>query len=375
MKRFQRAFAFLLLVALVFAGAAAAEENGKLQVHFLRIGRNDGILISMNGETAFIDGGSRYHGNVAADYMEKLGVTHLNYYIGTHAHSDHVGAACSLLARIPADEILYTYSLAVDCMLDSARTAEEKRVIRETPRRTLAYGDEFTVGAATLRVMGPKAYKPRASYKDGLENENSLILRLEYGSVSFLLCADTTNGVLKALLKEDPSLMECTVLKSPHHNVGLRTEVYDCLKTDYMIFSTSSKYPPERAQINKARRAGADHKRRQRGNRGVHDRRRKARLYLRKRGRQVEGGQEIDKAQEGADQERFLRHAQDDQHAVLRIHRREHRDRRPRAVQNHRRERGRMRYHRHGLRRQHAHHSRDRALIRASSHRDENVKM
>lgn len=99
MKRFQRAFAFLLLVALVFAGAAAAEENGKLQVHFLRIGRNDGILISMNGETAFIDGGSRYHGNVAADYMEKLGVTHLNYYIGTHAHSDHVGAACSLLTR------------------------------------------------------------------------------------------------------------------------------------------------------------------------------------------------------------------------------------------------------------------------------------
>lgn len=257
MKRFQRAFAFLLLVALVFAGAAAAEENGKLQVHFLRIGRNDGILISMNGETAFIDGGSRYHGNVAADYMEKLGVTHLNYYIGTHAHSDHVGAACSLLARIPADEILYTYSLAVDCMLDSARTAEEKRVIRETPRRTLAYGDEFTVGAATLRVMGPKAYKPRASCKDGLENENSLILRVEYGSIRFLLCADTTNGVLKALLKEDPSLMECTVLKSPHHNVGLRSETYTYLKTDYMIFSTSSKYPPERAQINKARRAGA----------------------------------------------------------------------------------------------------------------------
>lgn len=257
MKRFQRAFAFLLLVALVFAGAVAAEENGKLQVHFLRIGRNDGILISMNGETAFIDGGSRYHGNVAADYMEKLGVTHLNYYIGTHAHSDHVGAACSLLTRIPADEILYTYSLAVDCMLDSARTAEEKRVIRETPRRTLAYGDEFTVGAATLRVMGPKAYKPRKSYKDGAENENSLILRLEYGSVSFLLCADTTNGVLKALLKEDPSLMECTVLKSPHHNVGLRSETYTYLKTDYMIFSTSSKYPPERAQINQARRAGA----------------------------------------------------------------------------------------------------------------------
>lgn len=53
--------------------------------------------------------------------MEKLGVTHLNYYIGTHAHSDHVGAACSLLTRTPADEILYTYSLAVDCMLDSAR--------------------------------------------------------------------------------------------------------------------------------------------------------------------------------------------------------------------------------------------------------------
>ena len=257
MKKFRRILALLLLAAWALAGVAFAEEGGELQVHFLRIGRNDGILISMDGETAFLDGGSRYHGNVAADYMEKLGVTHLNFYVGTHAHSDHVGAACSLLARIPADEILYTYSLAVDCMLDSARTAEEKRVIRETPRRTLAYGDEFTVGAATVRVVGPKAYKPRASYKDGTENENSLILRLEYGRVSFLLCADTTNGVLKALLKEDPSLLKCTVLKSPHHNVGLRSEIYKSLKTDYMIFSTSSKYPPERTQLNLARRAGA----------------------------------------------------------------------------------------------------------------------
>ena len=124
MKHIRTMLALLLLMALALVPPAYAEENGDLQVHFLRIGRNDGILISMNGETAFIDGGSRYHGNVAADYMEKLGVTHLNYYIGTHAHSDHVGAACSLLARIPADEILYTYSLAVDCMLDSARTAE-----------------------------------------------------------------------------------------------------------------------------------------------------------------------------------------------------------------------------------------------------------
>lgn len=257
MKHIRTMLALLLLMALALVPPAYAEENGDLQVHFLRIGRNDGILISLNGETAFIDGGSRYHGNVAADYMEKLGVTHLNYYIGTHAHTDHVGAACSLLTRIPADEILYTYSLAVDCMLDSARTAEEKRVIRETPRRTLAYGDEFTVGAATLRVMGPKAYKPRASYKDGLENENSLILRVEYGSIRFLLCADTTNGVLKSLLKEDPTLLECDVLKSPHHNVGLRSETYTYLKTGYMIFSTSSKYPPERAQINQARRTGA----------------------------------------------------------------------------------------------------------------------
>lgn len=257
MKGFFRMLALLLLTACLLAGAAFAEEDGELQVHFLRIGRNDEILISMNGETAFIDGGSHYHGNVAADYMEKLGVAHLNYYIGTHAHSDHVGAACSLLVRIPADEILYTYSLAVDCMLASAGTAEETRVIRETPRRTLAYGDEFAVGAATVRVVGPKAYRHFASYKDGTENENSLILRLEYGHVSFLLCADTTNGVLKALLEEDPSLLECTVLKSPHHNVGLRSEIYKALKADYMIFSTSSKYPPESSQINMARRAGA----------------------------------------------------------------------------------------------------------------------
>ena len=43
MKRFQRAFAFLLLVALVFAGAAAAEETANCRCIFCESGAMTGF--------------------------------------------------------------------------------------------------------------------------------------------------------------------------------------------------------------------------------------------------------------------------------------------------------------------------------------------
>ena len=82
----------LALVGLLCAFSGAAQADG-LEVHFLNIGRNDGILIRSGGESAFIDAGVYERGEQAARYMQGIGMTELTYYIGTHAHADHVGGA------------------------------------------------------------------------------------------------------------------------------------------------------------------------------------------------------------------------------------------------------------------------------------------
>lgn len=246
----------LILLVCVCALSEAPDTAPGLQVHFIAVGRNDGILIVCDGEAAFIDSGSHSRGDDCVKYMKQQGIDHLKYYIGTHAHTDHVGGAPAILAAIPTDMILTNYKLAITAMRDSAYNANERSIVDSTPWTEVHKGDEFVLGGAKLVCVGPNSLNKRAKYTDGLENENSLIFRLEYGNHSFLFTGDTTNEILAKLLTADPDLLKCTVFKSPHHNIGLHDEIAAKLQCEYYVFSTGTDDPPSLHQINNARRAG-----------------------------------------------------------------------------------------------------------------------
>lgn len=256
---FRRISLFALALVLALGCISFAEEEGRdiLEVHFLNVGRNDGILIVCGAEAAFIDSGSYSWGTKCAEYIQSRGITELKYYIGTHAHTDHVAGAPAIMGKIKTGTILTNYDLAIDAMRDSAHTKQEREIINSTPYVKVRKGDKFTIGGAVLTCVGPDKIVPFAKYTEPTENNNSLIFRLTYSQRSFLFCADTTNEILKDLVKQDGELLHCDVLKSPHHNVGLHDTLYAVLKCKYFIFSTSSDYPPKYEHINKARRAGA----------------------------------------------------------------------------------------------------------------------
>ena len=250
-------FALALVLALSCTAFAEEEERDILEVHFLNVGRNDGILIICGGEVAFIDGGSYSWGTKCAEYIQSRGVTELKYYIGTHAHTDHVAGAPAIMGKLKSGAILTNYDLAVSAMRDNAHTKQERDIINSTPYVKVKKGDEFMLGGAVLTCVGPDKIVRCDKYTEAAENNNSLIFRLTFFQKSFLFCSDTTNMILKDLVKQDSELLCCDVLKSPHHNVGLHDTLYSVLKCKYFIFSTSSDYPPKYEQINKARRAGA----------------------------------------------------------------------------------------------------------------------
>ena len=255
---FRRISLFALILVLALGCISFAESGGDiLEVHFLNVGRNDGILIVCGGEAAFIDSGSYSWGTKCAEYIQSCGITELKYYIGTHAHTDHVAGAPAIIGKIKTSTILTNYDLAVDAMRDNAHSKQEREIINSTPCVKVRKGDEFLIGKAVLKCVGPDKIVPFAKYTEPTENNNSLIFRLTYYQRSFLFCADTTNDILKGLVKQDGELLHCDVIKSPHHNVGLHDMLYSALRCEYFIFSTSSDYPPKAEQINKARRAGA----------------------------------------------------------------------------------------------------------------------
>ena len=140
----------LLATAAVFALSAAASE---LRVHFMDIDRNDGILIECDGEAAFIDSGTHDYGVKAVGYMQSAGVEKLTYYIGTHAHRDHVGGGAPILLR--------------DLLSEMGRQLGRKRVRFLSVPHWLAYGGAvglfgLSLGRLDLREKVQRLCEDRA---------------------------------------------------------------------------------------------------------------------------------------------------------------------------------------------------------------------
>ena len=102
----------------------AAEDD---QIHFVSLdGNTDAIVIESNGHYGMVDSGedwdypsgenSKYplrpgitktigYDQQVIHYLEKLGVQQLDFYIATHAHSDHIGTADEVIRRFPTKKL------------------------------------------------------------------------------------------------------------------------------------------------------------------------------------------------------------------------------------------------------------------------------
>lgn len=246
---------FALLIAMLFPsqeGGFPAPEKTELEVTFLNVGVCDGILIRMNGESAFIDGGSYPEGEFCRDYLLNAGVKRLKYYIGTHSHSDHVAAAAPIMAAIPTDEVLINTENCTWCMTVMSKTDEEREIIENAKYHCMEESETVYVGDAAITRIGPESYVQIKNYNEVRENENSLILRVSLGDISFILTADTSSYQLFKLLEKDENILNCTVIKGPHHGGGFHNLIFRQMKADYIVYSTASISPPKPDQLQRA---------------------------------------------------------------------------------------------------------------------------
>ena len=95
-------FLLLHLFFLCFTSLTFAQENGKLQIHFIDVGQRDGaVLISPKGEVVLFDNGVQGLCDKLISYVQQLGVTRVNYHIASHYHSDHIGCTAEVLREFP----------------------------------------------------------------------------------------------------------------------------------------------------------------------------------------------------------------------------------------------------------------------------------
>ena len=151
-----------------------------LTVTYLDVGQGDCTLLQCDGQVMLIDAAEGNQANKITAYLKQHGVTAIDYLICTHAHADHCGGMRAVIAAFPV-RTLYS-------SVTSSSNGAFQRVMRAAETANLAItvpdvGDTFPLGSATVTVLGPQKH-----YSD--VNNQSLILRVDYGSNAFLFTGD-----------------------------------------------------------------------------------------------------------------------------------------------------------------------------------------
>ena len=229
--------------------------EGQLEITFMNVGRNDGILICCDGEYAYIDSGLHQQGVLVKKYLRKRGIYHLKYYIASHGHRDHIGGAGAIMEAVDVDEVLMPTTACASRIVAWSRGAAERMVTRAAKYRVLKVDEVVTLGSATLTCLGP-IRTVKASASSGEENHNSLVLRLVHGENSFLLTGDAMGSEQVDIQKHNPGCMKSTVLKNPHHDGIHKYAVKQC-DPQIVVFSTSRSKQPPASYVSWIKRRGA----------------------------------------------------------------------------------------------------------------------
>ena len=191
---------------------AELPEDSTFEVHYLDVGQGDCSLVLCDGHAMLIDGGESSESSKVYAYLKQRGVSHLDYMVATHAHSDHIGGLSGALNYATVDTAFCPVTDYDSKTFDSMVKYLDKRGIGIT---VPSAGDEFMLGSAHVQILGPQK-----NYDD--PNDTSIVMKVTYGETSFLFTGDAERTAEADILDAGYDLSS-TVLKVGHHGSDTST--------------------------------------------------------------------------------------------------------------------------------------------------------
>jgi beta-lactamase superfamily II metal-dependent hydrolase len=204
----------LLVFGLALAiGPASAQQPtpqraATATVEILDVGQGDAILVrSPEHKTALIDAGPSRH---VVELLKARGVKSLDLVVVSHHHADHYGGMAAVIR-----EFKPRVFLATDSSHSTPLYLRLLQVVRDSGMQAIFPTDsprKIELGSVVLTVLP----QPPEDHRD--ENDNSIGIRLQYGSFSMLLTGDSEAGERAYWETKVPDLIrDCSVLKLAHH--------------------------------------------------------------------------------------------------------------------------------------------------------------
>ena len=186
-----------------------------LKVFFIDVGQGDGMLVQTpGGKNILIDTGPDER--AVPGFLRGRGVKNIEVLVTTHPHSDHIGGAVAVLQSWPVKRI-YDSGKPHASPIYERYLERVKQLVKDgqTVFRRARGGDRIEVEPGlAMEVVHPSEPLPDDP------NNASVVLRLTYGRVSFLLTGDIGREAEGDILKRKFGV-RADILKVGHH--GSRT--------------------------------------------------------------------------------------------------------------------------------------------------------
>ncbi len=245
----------------VESGTESEKESGDtatqviqhgLKVHFIDVGQADAALLISGDSAMLIDGGNVGDSSRIYSYLDRLGISHLDYIVGTHAHEDHMGGLSGALQKASVG-VIYAPKTENDAKFYQSfknKVASAGKSITHPDS-----GTSFNLGSCSVEL-----YCPTYENEDDLNN-TSIITKVVCGDTSFLFTGDAEYSEEHDILSQGYDL-SATVLKAGHHGSDTSSS-YQFLREvmpEYVVISVGkgNQYGhPDEDALSRFRDAGA----------------------------------------------------------------------------------------------------------------------
>lgn len=202
---------------------------GMMEVTAIDVGQGDSIFVAApNGGTMLVDAGGPVGGvteaaeassrfdvgeEVVSPYLWTRRLRRLDVLVLSHAHSDHMGGMPAVMRNFRPRELW----VSIDPNSEAYRALLEEAKDLGVSVRHFYAGDQFSWGGMEVAILAPEA-----GYSNSGEpvNNDSLVMRMQYGKSSVLLEGDAEAPSERTMLARG-RVEPVTLLKIGHH--GSRT--------------------------------------------------------------------------------------------------------------------------------------------------------
>lgn len=225
----------ILLCCFIFTACEDSEQKGnkpslqqgEMAVHFFDVGQGDSEFIEFpNGTTMLIDAGESEMGERVVSNIKALGYDKITYVVATHPHSDHIGGLVTVLNSFNVDTV-YMPSVAAN-----TSTFEKLIYILENKKCKVVEAKSGVVVIDEDNLFAQFVAPVSDKYED--LNDYSAVLKLKYGSTSFLFTGDAE----KISENEITADIKADVLKVGHHgsNTSSTKKFVEKVNPKYAVF-------------------------------------------------------------------------------------------------------------------------------------------